>query len=211
MKKLLQFLIFIFLLINCAFAQKSFTDFKAGLLMPADAKTGFLGGVGFGKMVDENIGAGFEIGIYSKSYTEETTVDTNRTGNVDPVTYRTEIENSTIMIPLMFHLVYITQAGSNFDIRFTAGVGYELMWNSENNYKDGYEDTRFYSGFAWQIGAGASIPISRNADFFGEALYHGGSPSRDEGETALGLPERSEVDMSGMIFRLGIRLYNFGF
>jgi hypothetical protein len=89
-------------------------------------------------------------------------------------------------------------------------VGYELMWVNEVNYVENIDDTRFYSGFAWQVGAGASIPMSRNSDIFAEALYHGGTPSKDEGKE-FDLPVRTEVDMSGLMIRLGIRLYNFGF
>lgn len=193
-------------------AQGSFTDFKVGLLMPSDAETGFIGGIGMGKMVDENIGAGFELSYYGKTFNKETKVSSVQggAGTTGSSTYVTEIENSTTLIPMMFNLVLVTQAGPNFDLRFTGGVGYELLWVNENNYKEGYEDTRFYSGFAWQVGAGASIPMSRNSDIFAEALYHGGSPSKDEG-TDLGLPVRTEVDMSGLLVRLGIRLYNFGF
>lgn len=211
MKKILLFFVISLLAVNFSYAQQSFTDFKFGLLMPADAKTGYIGGIGFGRMVDENIGAGLELSYYGKTYTKETTVDNTQQGQVQTSTIATEIENSTTLIPILFHLVYVTQAGPNFDLRFTAGVGYELMWNSETNFVENIDETRFYSGFAWQIGGGASFPISRNADLFGEAIYHGGSPSRDEGETAFGLPVRSEVDMSGLMVRLGIRLYNFGF
>jgi len=194
------------------FAQGSFTDFKIGLLMPSDAETGFIGGIGFGKMVDEKVGAGLELSYYGKTFTKETKVaeDPATSGTTGSSTYVTEIENSTTLIPIMFNVVLVTQAGPNFDLRFTGGVGYELLWVNENNYQQNIEETRFYSGFAWQVGAGASIPMSRNSDIFAEALYHGGSPSKDEG-AELGLPVRTEVDMSGFMVRLGIRLYNFGF
>jgi hypothetical protein len=194
------------------FAQGSFTDFKVGLLIPSEAESGFIGSIGFGKMVDEKIGAGLELNYYGKTFTKETNVanDPGAPGAPPTQTIATEIENSTTLIPIMFNIVLVTQAGPNFDLRFTGGVGYELLWVNENNYKDNIEDTRFYSGFAWQVGAGASIPMSRNSDIFAEALYHGGSPSKDEG-TDLGLPVRTEVDMSGLMVRLGIRLYNFGF
>jgi hypothetical protein len=57
------------------FAQGSYTDFKIGLLMPADAETGFIGGIGIGKMVDEKIGAGLELSYYGKTFTKEEKVD----------------------------------------------------------------------------------------------------------------------------------------
>jgi len=211
MKKLSILVLMLCIITSAGFAQGSFTDFKVGVLIPSDAQTGFLGGIGFGRMVDENIGAGLEIGYYGKTYTKETTVSNDPQGQVQTNVIQTEIENSTTLIPVLFHLVFVTKAGPNFDLRFTGGVGYEFMWNSETNYNEGIDETRFYSGFAWQVGVGASMPISRNADLFVETLYHSGSPSRDEGETAYGLPIRSEVDMSGMVFRAGVRLLNFGF
>jgi len=195
-----------------AFAQGGFTDLKVGLLMPSDAETGFIGSLGMGKMVDEKIGAGFEISYYGKTFTKETKVadDPGTSGTTGSSTYATQIENSTTMIPIMFNIILLAQTGPNFDLRFTGGVGYELLWVNENNYQQNVEETRFYSGFAYELGAGASIPMSRNSDIFAEALYHGGSPSKDKG-TEVGLPVREEVDMFGFMFRLGIRLYNFGF
>jgi len=54
------------------------------------------------------------------------------------------------------------------------------------------------------------FPISRSGDLFAEVSYHAGSPSRGEGENAEGLPVRTEVDMSGIMIRGGIRIYDFG-
>ena len=165
------------------FAQGSFTDFKIGLLIPSDAETGFIGGIGFGKMVDDKVGAGLEISYYGKTFSKETNVanDPGVPGAPPTQTIATEIENSTTLIPIMFNIVLVTQVGPNFDLRFTGGVGYELLWVNENNYQQNIDETRFYSGFAWQVGAGASIPMSRNSDIFAEAVYLGGTPSKDEG------------------------------
>jgi hypothetical protein len=204
--------IFVLLLLTTsAFSQGGFTDFQVGVLMPADAQTGFVGGVFSGKMVDNNMGYGFEINYYSKGYTKETKVASGADGQVSEDRIVTEIENSTTLIPILFKLVYAGQAGPNFDYRAFAGVGYQLLWNSETNHLEGKDESRFYSGFAWQLGVGANYPISRSADVFGELAYHGGSPSRDEGETIAGLPVRTEVDMGGLMLRVGVRLINFGF
>jgi len=190
-------------------AQQKFTEFHAGALFPTDAKTGFIGGLSFGRMLDENIGWGAEVDVYRRTYTKEEEVAQN-TGQVNETVVVTEIENATTMIPVLFKIAYLTQAGPGFDLRISVAGGYEFMWNSENNYLINKEKSRFYSGWTWQVGAGISLPISRTADFFGELNYHGGSPSRDE-KRIDGLPVRTEVDMSGMMLRLGLRLYTFGF
>jgi hypothetical protein len=112
------------------------------------------------------------------------------------------------MLPLMVKLVYLTEVAPKLDLRINGGIGYTFLWNTAAFYEEGIEESQFFSGFAWQIGAGISLPVSRAADFFGEINYFSSTPSRDEGETAAGLPKRTEVDMSGFMLRLGIRLYN---
>jgi hypothetical protein len=192
-------------------AQDKFTEFQAGVLMPADAKTGFIGGITVGRMVDESIGWGLEIDYYRKTYTKETTVDSTSTSMVEEHVVQTEIENATTMLPIYFKLILQTQIAPKMDLRVSGGVGYEFMWNSEANYRLKKEESRFYSGFTWQIGGGISFPMSRASDLFLDLSYHSGSPSRAESENKLGLPVRTEVDMSGLMIRAGLKLYTFGF
>jgi hypothetical protein len=200
---------FLMILAGMVSAQQKFTEFHAGALFPNDAKTGFIGGLSFGRMLDENIGWGAELNVYRKTYTKEEDVAQNA-GQVNETVVVTEIENATTMIPIFFKFAYLTQVGPGFDLRVSVGGGYEFMWNSEANYLIDKEKSRFYSGWAWYVGGGISLPISRTADFFGELNYHGGFPSRDE-KKIDGLPVRTEVDMSGMMIRVGLRLYTFGF
>jgi hypothetical protein len=201
--------LFLTMIAGSVCAQQKFTEFHAGALFPSDAKTGFIGGLTLGRMLDENIGWGAEVDVYRRTYTKEEAVAQN-TGQVNETVVVTEIENATTMIPLFFKVAYLTQAGPGLDFRISIGGGYEFMWNSEANYVLDKEKSRFYSGWAWYVGGGISLPISRAADFFGEINYHGGSPSRDE-KKIDGLPVRTEVDMSGMMLRVGLRLYTFGF
>jgi hypothetical protein len=200
----------IIILCSTSYAQEKFTEFQVGILMPADAKTGFIGGLSLGRMLDESVGWAVEINYYRKSYTKETKVPQSSQGQVDPVLVTTEIDNATTLLPVFFKLVLNTQIGPRLDLRLTGGAGYEFLWNSVTNYVDNVDDTRYYSGFAWQAGAGLTFPVSRASDLFVEVNYHSGSPSKDEGETELGLPVRTEVDMTGFMVRFGIRLYSFG-
>jgi hypothetical protein len=209
MKKLLT-VIMVFTAVISLTAQEKFTEFQAGVLLPADAKTGFIGGLTIGRMVDESIGWGIEVDIYRKTYTKETTVDSTATAMVEEHVVQTEIENATTMLPIYFKIILQTQIASKMDLRIGGGVGYEFMWNSESNYRLNKEDSRFYSGFTWQIGGGLSFPMSRASDLFLDLSYHAGSPSRGESENKLGLPVRTEVDMSGFMIRAGLRLYTFG-
>ena len=192
-------------------AQDKFTEFQVGVLMPADAKTGFIGGITIGRMVDESIGWGLEIDYYRKTYTKETTVDSTSTSMVEEHVVQTEIENATSMLPVYFKLILQTRIAPKMDLRFSGGVGYEFMWNSEANYLLNKEESRFYSGFTWQIGGGTSFAMSRASDLFLDLSYHSGNPSRAESKNKLGLPVRNEVNMSGLMIRAGVKLYSFGF
>lgn len=192
-------------------AQSRFTEFKAGLLMPSDAQSGFLGGVNFGRAVDENIGTSLGIDVFRRSYTKETTVAEYNVGEGDFTEIARELDQSITLIPIYFQLHFVGGLSQAVQLRFSAGVGYELLWNNINNYQTGEDKTQFFHGFGWNVSGGASYPLSRASDIFGEVIYHSGKPSRDAGETEAGLPVRSEIDMSGIGFRFGIRIYGFGF
>ncbi len=194
------------------FAQNRMTEFSVGLLGPKDAQGGFYGGINFGRMVDENIGVSVGVHVYRSSYTKKSQIgEDNGSGQIVISTQQYELDQSATLIPLFFQLHYVGQITRSLDLRVTAGVGYELLWNSIQNYVTSQDATQFFSSFGWNVGAGLSIPISRAADFYGEAFYHGGTPSRDAGKTEAGLPVSSMVDMSGIGARIGVRLYGFGF
>ena len=192
------------------FSQGKMTEFNAGLLAPKDAKSGFYGGVNFGRMVDENIGVSLGVHVYYSSYTKEEKVGASKDGQIVISDKATELDQSATLIPLFFQLHYTGPITQSMDLKVTAGVGYEFLWNSVTNFDEGKDATDFFSGFGWNVGAGISLPISCASDFYGEVFYHGGAPSREAGKTKEGLPVRSEIDMGGLGVRIGLRLYSFG-
>jgi hypothetical protein len=194
-----------------AYAQEKFVEFQGGVLIPNDAKTGFIGGVSFGRMIDQSVGWGIELNYYRKSYSKESTYQLPGEGQVEPVIVTTEFENATTMLPVYLKLMLNTQIAPGLDLRLAGGAGYEFMWNSVTDHKQDIDESHFYTGFTWLAGAGLSMPISMSTDIYLEANYHSGSPSRDATTPVEGLPARTEVDMSGFIIRLGIRLYSIGF
>ncbi len=205
-------MIWAFIAISAGYASDRMTEFNVGLLAPNDAEKGFYGGMNMGRMVDENVGVSFGFNVYRSSYTKKSQIgEDNGSGQIVISTKQYELEQSATAVPLFFQLHYVGQISPSLDLKVTGGIGYELLWNSITNYVTQEDQTDFFSGFAWHLGAGVSIPISRAADFYGEAFYHGGVPGRDNGETVEGLPVVSEVDMSGFGLRVGVRLYGFGF
>lgn len=200
MKKIFLSFILIAVGISGALAQQSIYELKGGVLFPQDTETGTIIGLSVGHMADENLGWAFETQYFWRTYTQEY--------RTDQQTIVTEIENSTKMLPLMVKIMYLSQIAPSLDLRVSGGIGYAFLWNKEANYLIGVEESKSFSGFAWELGAGVSIPISRAADFFGELNYFYSTPSRDAGKTIEGLPQRTEIDMSGLVIRIGVRIYN---
>ena len=188
--------------VSQGFAQNKITEINVGLLGPSEADGGFFGGVNVGRMVDEKIGISLGLHIYRSSYSKRE--------KVSGQSFATLLEQSSTLIPMYFQLHYVGPITEVLDLKITGGLGYELFWNSYQNFEEGVDDTDFFSGFGWILAAGVSLPISTAADFYGEVLYHGSAPSKDAGETVEGYPVRTEVYMSGLGLRIGIRLYNFG-
>jgi hypothetical protein len=203
-------LLILFLLFSAAtnlFAQRGIISINGGLLFPQDTEKGMIIGAGWGRMLDENISWEIEGDYFWRTYTQEMTVKVSD-GNTQSTTVATEIENSTKMLPVFFKVNYLSQILPKLDLRLGGGLGYAFLWTHDANYKLNVENSDSYNGFAWQLSAGVSFPISRAADFFGEFIYLNTTPSTDQGTTAEGLPQRTEVDMSGLWMRIGIRLYN---
>ena len=190
-----------------AIGQHTIYELEVGALFPEDTEMGTIIGLSAGRMVDENLGWTFQVQYFWRTFTQEyTTTETG--GTTKEETIATEIENSTKMLPIMAKIIFLSQIGPKFDIRINGGIGYAFVWNHEANYIVGIEDSKSFSGFAWQLGAGASIPISRAADLFGDLAYFYSLPSRDAGTSQAGLPQRTEIDMSGLMLRIGVRFYN---
>jgi hypothetical protein len=192
------------------FAQEKSTELHVGFLIPKGAKTGFIGGINLGKSIDENISWGIEIDCYKKSYTKETNIADSVAGDAIVRTRLTEIENSVIMLPVYFKVIFNTPVNPKYLIRVSGGVGYEVLWNKMNNYLIRIKETKFYRGFTWQLGVGISTQLSRATDAFLDVVYHNGAPSRSEDIPDIGLPVKQEISMSGVIFRIGIRIYSLG-
>jgi len=98
--------------------------------------------------------------------------------------------NAQIRLPFLRQKIYVEPS-------VTIGLGYCFMIldyssNTEN-------DINFYSGFAWQFFASAAYKIYQNSavDFVVDLGYRGLSPEK----------HNVEFDMSGIIARIGVRMY----
>ena len=84
-----------------------------------------------------------------------------------------------------------------FEPSLTVGMGYAFMiLDYTSDTDDGNE---LYGGFAWQVYASAARKLHQNSavDFVLDLGYRGMKPDKDN----------VEIDMSGVIARIGVRLY----
>ncbi len=98
--------------------------------------------------------------------------------------------NAQVRLPFLKSKIYVEPS-------LTVGLGYCFMIAE---YKaDNVSETDFYSGFAWQVFGSASYKIYQNSavDFVLDLGYRGMKPDKDS----------IEIDMSGFITRIGVRLY----
>ena len=88
----------------------------------------------------------------------------------------------------------------------TGGLGWQMMWNTENNYVEDVKESRFYNGFGWNAGAGLMYQLGRRSALLVELGYNGCKVSRNRDKNPAGLPVWDEINISGFMIRGGIRL-----
>lgn len=191
---------------------KPFTQFRFGTLNPKDAQSGLILGVRTGRDFDNMIMVGFSADLFWKTYTEESEIaDSVTSGGVAVTTVQRDVEYKTLLLPLMFTAdVKIPVENSPIRPYLGGGIGYQLLFNKEENFEEGVSDSRFYSGFGWMFELGAEYVMSPHTAIYLEGFYNGCKVKRDS-DGASGLPTWDEVDMSGLGFRVGLSLIGWGF
>jgi len=181
-------------------------ELRGGFFNPKDAQSGLILGGIYGISFDERVSLGLGVDIFHKGYTKKTTIgETTTESGIVESTVQKLLEYNTTLVPLTL----------NLDIRFPldppvvwyvgGSLAYELLFNSENNYKDKIKEKRFYSGFGWMARIGIEYSIGQRSAVILETFYNNCRVSNNS-EKKAGLPVWNEVNMSGFGFRGGIRL-----
>jgi outer membrane protein W len=191
---------------------KPFTQFRFGTLNPKDAQSGLILGVRTGRDFDNMIMVGLSADLFWKTYTEESEIaDSVSSGGVTVTTVQRDVEYKTLLLPLMFTAdVKIPVQNSPVRPYLGGGIGYQLLFNKEENFEDDISESRFYSGFGYMFELGAEYVMSPHTAIYLEGFYNGCKAKRSE-DSAAGLPTWEEVDMSGLGFRIGLSLIGWGF
>ncbi len=212
MKRLVVFL-GILSVVGILWARAPYTEIKVGYMEPKAAEPGYLFGLNMGRMIDESLSWSFEANYFQRSYRKETTIYRSGTqGGITPETKQLELDFVTRIIPVFMKLNYEHPLGGRgpFYIRASGAIGWEMVWNNEKNYLEGYEQNRFYHGFGWQVSAGLGFEISSSANFFVDAFYNDSRAKRNQTTSEAGLPTWEELNISGFGIKAGVSIVGFG-
>lgn len=213
MKKRLMVMLPILILAAFVVAQVGYsqamstTILKAGYFNPKSSKNGFIFGAGYSWIVDESVDIGVAVDYFRKNYTEETQIaqSVSVSGTVEDE-IRTDAEFTTNILPIYGVLNVKFPAGTYLDYFLSGGLGYEMLFSKEQSFGENSKSTsRFYSGFKWIVSGGVMYRVGSRSSFLAEVFYDGTKVSRDK-KDEVGAPVRYEVDLSGIGFRVGIRM-----
>lgn len=201
-------LIGVFIAASSAYADKG----KAYLLRvsyfePRDAVAWFSFGGTIGTIIDETVMIGIGSDLFYKNYTKKTDVaEEDYESGMTVTTYETEIEYHTVILPVMLELVVQIPIVWKCSFFGHGGIGTEILWNRELYYATDVKDSRFYFGFAWQLGVGLSLKLSQSTALFAEGYYKNSKVKRSRKEFIQDLPVYEQVNLSGIGGRVGILL-----
>jgi hypothetical protein len=186
-------------------AQLRFSGVRLGYLDPKGSKAGLILGMDLTAQVDESVELGLSLSGFRRSYQETTEIaqQVSEGGLVEKTVNKT-LEFTTFFVPIMGEAI-VHFGDDAFHPFANFGLGYEMLWNKENNFEEGKNERRYYSGFTWLLGGGFQYRIGSRSAFMGELFYHNATVKRGENKNSQGLPTWSEVDLSGLGFRGGLR------
>ncbi len=202
-------LIFLFTTVTAEARNLTASTIKIGTFNPKDAKSGFIFGFNHGMVIDERVDVGFSADLFRKTYKKDVQIASQEYAQgINEKTYQRELEFTTMVIPLMATIdlkIPISDYRPAPYLYLHGGLGWEMMFNSEKNYVDNTKESRFYNGFGYMIGAGMLYELGSSSAIIAELGYNGCRVSRDQ-KKVQGLPVWDEVNVSGLMLRLGIRL-----
>ena len=201
-------LIALFIAASSAYAGKGKAYLlKVSYFEPRDAVAWFSFGGTIGTIIDETVMIGIGSDLFYKNYTKDTQVATeDYESGYSTDTYEREIEYHTVILPIMFELMVQIPVIWKCSFFGHGGIGTEILWNREQFYATNEKDSRFYFGFAWQLGVGLSLKLSQSTALFAEGYYKNSKVKRSREDIIKDLPVYEQVNLSGIGGRVGILL-----
>ena len=164
-------------------------------------------GIGFG--VDDRLSWGLNFRYFQADFEKQEVIAEFDSAGINFEQIQVELRFETTILSAMLNLDYEAPFGRNspFTLRASAGMGWEMIWNEENNFVSQISRSRFFNGFGWQLSGGLGVQISRSGILYVEGLYNDATATRTD-PPVDGLPTFSRIDVSGVGILVGVKIVN---
>jgi len=180
-------------------------EFMVGSLNPENLKSGMIWDFKYGIAVDEAVDISLGIAYFRKTYKEETTVADSVNSTEDYTTKQQTLEYNSNLFPITANATIHTPISPQFGVYFGAGLSWQILISKENNFEENIDETRNYNGFGWVARVGAEWQLGTRSSLIGE-LYYNNCKVKGNKEIKTGLPTWDEVDVTGLGFKVGLRV-----
>ncbi len=177
-----------------------------GLYSPPEIESGLTIGYGYYRYIDDMVSAGVGMDAFWTNYMKVSSVETEETGlGQEIITQQVEIDMTSYLLPLMgtVRVILPFELGA-FSPYTNVSLGWNILFNNETNYVNGEQTFRFFNGFGWGLGAGASLVLGEKSSIGIETYYRSAKMKANVDETELGLPIYDELDMTGLGLQIGL-------
>ena len=177
-----------------------------GLYLPPEIESGLTIGYGYYRYIDDMVSAGVGMDAFWTNYMKVSSVETEKTGvGQEIITQQVEIDMASYLLPLMgtVRVMLPFELGA-FSPYTNVSLGWNILFNNETNYVNGEQTFRFFNGFGWGLGAGASLVLGEKSSIGIETYYRSAKMKANVDETELGLPIYDELDMTGLGLQIGL-------
>ena len=178
-----------------------------GLYSPPEIETGLNIGYGYYRYIDDMVSTGVGLDAFWTNYKKVSSVgiaDTTGLGQTI-TTQKVEVDMTSYLLPLMGTVrVMLPIELGVFSPYTNVSLGWNILFNNETNYVTGEQTFRFFNGFGWSLGAGASLGLGEKSSLGIETYYRSAKMKANVDETELGLPIYDELDMTGFGVQVGL-------
>jgi len=209
MKHIIVLISTVFTLLNAQIFDRGPTiqhKISLGLYSPPEIESGLTIGYGYYRYIDDMVSAGVGMDAFWTNYMKASSVETEETGlGQEIITQQVEIDMTSYLLPLMgtVRVILPIELGA-FSPYTNVSLGWNILFNNETNYVTGEQTFRFFNGFGWGLGMGASLGLGEKSSFGIETYYRSAKMKANVDETELGLPIYDELDMTGFGFQIGL-------
>jgi hypothetical protein len=205
--------LFIVLVLFTVLYAEPINMFRFGFLAPRDSNIGTIAGYCYGASFDNTVTLFTSGDLFYRNYSKQKSIGyTSAIGSTQVVPMIKTSDISTYYIPLQFNGHVNAYTIDKYKFYCGGGFGFGLLWEDVFVAADdthlAVNETKFFSGFNWNLRAGARYPLSNHTAITGEVFYNNGRMKRDVMVTPVGITW-NEIDMGGFGMRIGLEVPAF--